>query len=88
MGGTPVSAIVILMGCTSVDASQRNFGVTGGLGSSATFYWLMSSQELVRAANWLRSSHELAEWGCGGRVGPYNATNSLEKRLRHLRFIS
>jgi len=68
-----------------LDALQRNFRVIGGLGSSATFYWLRSSQELVRAANWLRSLHELAEWGCGGRVGPYNATNSSEKRLRHLR---
>ena len=47
------------------DASQRNFGVAGGARGSATFYWLRSSQELVRAANWLRSSHQLAGWGCG-----------------------
>jgi len=59
--------------------------VAGVVGVSAMFYWLRSSQELVRAANWLRSSHELAEWGRGKRVGPCNATNSLKKRLRHLR---
>ena len=67
------------------DASQRNFwGGRGGRGS-ATFYWLRSSQELVRATDWLRSWHELAKWDCGKRVGPCNATNSSEKRLRHLR---
>ena len=32
------------------------------VGGSATFYWLRSLLELVRIADWLRSSHELAEW--------------------------
>ena len=34
------------------------------------------------AADWLKSLHEFTERGCGFGVGPCNATNSSEKRLR------
>ena len=39
--------------------------MAGVVGGNVIFYWLRSSQ--------------LAEWDCGKRVGPCNATNSSAK---------
>src|SRR6266550_8025250 len=51
-------------------------GVAGVVGSSAAFYWLISTHELERLSDWLISLHKRA---CGIRVGLWHAEVGQEQ---------